>query len=107
MSNWVGKNRRPLTISAERCTQCNLWAQNCPTQLSLAAIKEQSSLPHGGDCLKCRVCVESCPRECIVIGSDINVLGYQHARFAKAECTACGLCYYVCPEPGAITVVKA
>ena len=60
MSNWVCKNRRPLTISAERCTQCNLCAPNCPMQLSPAAIKEQSSMPNGGDCLKCRVCVESC-----------------------------------------------
>ena len=62
MSNWVGKNRRPLTITAERCTQCNLCAQKCPMQLSPAAIKEQSSMPHGGDCLKCKVCVESCPK---------------------------------------------
>jgi NAD-dependent dihydropyrimidine dehydrogenase PreA subunit len=59
------------------------------------------------ECKGCRLCVETCPKECIVIGSDINVLGYQHARFARAECTACGLCWYVCPEPGAITVVKA
>ena len=62
MSNWVGRNRRPLTISAERCTQCNLCAQKCPMQLSPAIIKEQSSMPNGGDCLKCRVCVESCPK---------------------------------------------
>lgn len=58
------------------------------------------------ECKGCRLCVESCPKECIVIGSDINVLGYQYARFAKPGCTACGLCYYVCPEPGAITVLK-
>ncbi|MGA9755017.1 MAG: 4Fe-4S binding protein [Desulfobaccales bacterium] len=62
MSNWVGKNRRPLTVAVERCTQCNLCAQKCPMQLSPAAIKGQSSMQHGGDCLKCRVCVESCPK---------------------------------------------
>jgi polyferredoxin len=70
MSNWVGKNRRPLTIAAERCTQCNLCAQKCPMQLSPAAIKEQSSLPHGGDCLKCRVCVESCPKAALAFQKD-------------------------------------
>jgi NAD-dependent dihydropyrimidine dehydrogenase PreA subunit len=59
------------------------------------------------ECKGCRLCVESCQQECIVIGSEINVQGYQFARFAKAGCTACGICYYVCPEPGAITVIKA
>lgn len=59
------------------------------------------------ECKGCRLCVEACPKGCLDIGSVINTLGYQHARFAKPTCTACGLCYYVCPEPGAITVVKA
>ena len=52
----IGEGRRDVG------TQCNLCAQKCPMQLSPAAIKEQSPLPHGGDCLKCRVCVESCPK---------------------------------------------
>jgi NAD-dependent dihydropyrimidine dehydrogenase PreA subunit len=60
-----------------------------------------------GECKGCRLCVEACPKDCIIIGSQINVLGYQHAHFAKGGCTACGLCYYVCPEPGAITVISA
>lgn len=59
------------------------------------------------ECKGCRLCVESCPRECLVIGSEINAQGYQHARFANPRCIACGTCYYVCPEPGAITVIKA
>ena len=57
-------------------------------------------------CKGCRLCVEFCPKGCIVVGSDINELGYQYAKFEKHECTACGLCYYVCPELGAITVFK-
>ena len=57
-------------------------------------------------CKGCRLCVESCPTDCIVIGSKINILGYQHARFETNACTACGICFYVCPEPGAITVYK-
>lgn len=55
-------------------------------------------------CKGCGLCVEACPRGCIVVGSDINELGYQHAKFVNKRCAACGLCYYVCPEPGAITV---
>jgi NAD-dependent dihydropyrimidine dehydrogenase PreA subunit len=58
-------------------------------------------------CKGCRVCVEACPRGCIAIASEINELGYQPAKFlAEKRCAACGLCFYVCPEPGAITVYK-
>ncbi len=57
-------------------------------------------------CKGCRLCVEACPHQCIVIGSHINEIGYQYARFEKHECIACGFCYYICPEPGAITVYK-
>ncbi len=59
------------------------------------------------ECKGCRLCIEACPGGCLEVGSQINVLGYQFARFAKPGCTACGLCYYVCPEPGAITVVRS
>lgn len=57
-------------------------------------------------CKGCRVCVESCPRHCLALGSKLNRLGYQYARFDSHGCTACGLCFYSCPEPGAITVFK-
>lgn len=58
------------------------------------------------ECKGCRLCVAACPRNCLIIGSDLNQLGYQYARFEKQECTACGFCYYICPEPGAIIVHK-
>ncbi|MBN2188411.1 MAG: 4Fe-4S binding protein [Chitinispirillaceae bacterium] len=57
------------------------------------------------ECKGCRLCVEFCPKKCIVIGSNINKIGYQYAEFQSGKCTACGICYYVCPEPGTITVV--
>lgn len=60
---------------------------------------------HAEECKGCRFCVESCPRHCIHIGSNINALGYQYAEFRSDQCTACGICWYTCPEPGAITVV--
>ena len=56
-------------------------------------------------CKGCRLCVVTCPNHCLVIGSDINTLGYQYARFESDACTACARCFYVCPEPGAIKVV--
>jgi NAD-dependent dihydropyrimidine dehydrogenase PreA subunit len=58
------------------------------------------------ECKGCRVCVEACPKSCISIGSDINSIGYQYAKFDNKGCIACGLCFYVCPELGAITVYK-
>ncbi|MBM4273984.1 MAG: 4Fe-4S binding protein [Deltaproteobacteria bacterium] len=61
MSNWVGKNQRPLLMTVERCTGCNLCARACPMQLSPVALKEQSSMAHRGDCLKCSLCVGNCP----------------------------------------------
>ena len=30
MSNWVGQNRRPLTLASEHCLECRLCAKNCP-----------------------------------------------------------------------------
>ena len=57
-------------------------------------------------CKGCSLCVETCPRDCLELGSDINTLGYQYARFVNQTCTACGMCFYACPEPAAITVHK-
>lgn len=58
-------------------------------------------------CKGCRLCIEFCPRQCLGLGSEINNLGYQYARFVNPQCTACGFCYYICPEPGAVKVFKA
>lgn len=58
------------------------------------------------ECKGCRLCVQECPHHCIVIGSKINTQGYQYARFEPGACTACGFCFYICPEPGAITVIS-
>ena len=64
------------------------------------------SLINADLCKGCRVCVESCPKHCLSIGSAINILGYQYAVSSSEGCTACGICFYVCPEPGAVTVHK-
>lgn len=58
-------------------------------------------------CKGCGACVAACPRHCLVLGKGINEIGYHPAQFTEgAKCVACGLCFYVCPEPGAITVHK-
>lgn len=58
-------------------------------------------------CKGCGYCKAACPRSCIEISKEINAQGYNYAVFAGAgRCVACGICFYVCPEPGAITVYK-
>jgi NAD-dependent dihydropyrimidine dehydrogenase PreA subunit len=59
------------------------------------------------ECKGCRLCVKFCPKTCIAIGPSMNKMGYQYAEFKSEKCcTACGICYYVCPEPGAIKVIE-
>ena len=61
MSNWVGRNRRPLLMAVDRCIDCRLCARKCPMQLAPAALKQEAPMAHRGDCLKCSLCVTSCP----------------------------------------------
>jgi MinD superfamily P-loop ATPase len=37
----------------------------------------------------------------------LNHYGYRTATYAGAGCTGCGICFMVCPEPGAIAVLRA
>lgn len=57
-------------------------------------------------CKGCKVCIESCPKHCLFLSSDINDLGYQYAKFEDKGCIGCAICFYACPEVGAITVYK-
>jgi formate hydrogenlyase subunit 6/NADH:ubiquinone oxidoreductase subunit I len=59
-----------------------------------------------GQCKGCWLCIECCPTQSLAQGTELNKSGYQYARFEQHGCTACGFCYYMCPEPGAITVIK-
>lgn len=59
------------------------------------------------ECKGCQLCIEWCPKQCIIVSPSINKIGYQFAEFKPGDtaCTACGICFYVCPEPGTITVI--
>jgi NAD-dependent dihydropyrimidine dehydrogenase PreA subunit len=35
-----------------------------------------------------------------------NSKGYHPADYTGEGCTGCGMCFYACPEPAAITVYK-
>ena len=60
----------------------------------------------GEECKGCQLCIVNCPKKCLARGSELNKSGYLYTRFEQNGCTACGFCYYMCPEPGAITVIK-
>jgi 2-oxoglutarate ferredoxin oxidoreductase subunit delta len=58
------------------------------------------------ECKGCGFCIEACPIHLIRFSEKINRQGYRPATYLGSRCTACGICFYVCPEPGAITVYK-
>jgi MinD superfamily P-loop ATPase len=36
----------------------------------------------------------------------LNAYGAHPAHYTGHDCTGCGICFYCCPEPGAITVYR-
>ena len=53
------------------------------------------------------LCVEACPPKVIGMSEGLNHYGYRTATYAGRGCTGCGICFMACPEPGAITVLRA
>lgn len=51
-------------------------------------------------CKGCGLCVEFCPRDCIVItGEHIGPTGYTLPSLAQPErCNGCGICGWMCPD---------
>jgi Pyruvate/2-oxoacid:ferredoxin oxidoreductase delta subunit len=37
---------------------------------------------------------------------ELNAYGAHPAHYTGQCCTGCGICFYCCPEPGAITVYR-
>lgn len=57
-------------------------------------------------CKGCSLCVQVCAPEVLTIDEIFNHLGYHPVLYAGDGCTGCGVCFYACPEPGAIQVYK-
>jgi NAD-dependent dihydropyrimidine dehydrogenase PreA subunit len=55
-------------------------------------------------CKGCCLCVAACPPAVLSQGDFLNRQGYYAMSYKGSGCTGCGICFYVCPEPGAITV---
>ena len=56
-------------------------------------------------CKGCHYCIDVCPKKCVTLSGDTNLLGYSTVQFNEEECIACGSCYAVCPDY-AITITK-
>jgi len=69
--------------------------------LQIPAIEVVSHL-----CKGCGLCIEHCPKKVIEFSGEFNQLGYNYARYSGDGCTGCTICFYACPEPGAIIVYK-
>jgi NAD-dependent dihydropyrimidine dehydrogenase PreA subunit len=59
-------------------------------------------------CKACQRCVEVCAPGVLMTNPEkaFNELGYQWIVYTGEGCTGCGVCFYVCPEPGGIKVQK-
>ncbi|MBQ8445083.1 MAG: 4Fe-4S dicluster domain-containing protein [Opitutales bacterium] len=59
------------------------------------------------ECKGCERCVIACPKGVLALGKALNVMGLPHVFVAaEAACTGCSLCFYTCPEPGAISIIE-
>jgi 2-oxoglutarate ferredoxin oxidoreductase subunit delta len=58
------------------------------------------------ECKGCGLCISVCPAGCLFFAPDFNHQGYHPVAYAGDGCRADGLCFYACPEPGALTVVR-
>jgi len=60
------------------------------------------------DCCKgCGRCAAACPRQCLAFKETMNRQGIKPIAYKGTGCIGCGMCFYNCPEPYAIKVVKA
>jgi NAD-dependent dihydropyrimidine dehydrogenase PreA subunit len=58
------------------------------------------------ECKGCGLCVANCIPKVLYLASHLNRFGYHPAEYFGHGCNGCGICYYTCPEPGALKVYK-
>ena len=57
-------------------------------------------------CKACGLCIEFCPKKVLAKGKAISGMGYEFTVYCGEGCIGCGTCFYVCPEPGVVTVIQ-
>lgn len=58
------------------------------------------------DCKGCGLCVDACPVNVLDFADGLNAMGYRPSHYVGVGCTGCATCFYTCPEPRAITVIR-
>jgi 2-oxoglutarate ferredoxin oxidoreductase subunit delta len=61
---------------------------------------------HSEECKGCALCIAVCPAGCLELSGELNHQGYHPVSYQGDGCRADGLCFYACPEPGAIEVFR-
>lgn len=57
-------------------------------------------------CKGCKLCIEFCPQDIIVLVEELNEKGYRTANvYEQDKCTSCQACAIVCPD-NVITVYR-
>lgn len=50
-------------------------------------------------CKGCRLCVITCPKQCIDMSDTFSITGYYPAIMKKdGGCIGCGMCAQICPD---------
>jgi NAD-dependent dihydropyrimidine dehydrogenase PreA subunit len=88
----------PFRIEGERADHCHLL-EEVMGNMDRGDVEIAAQL-----CKGCYLCVAACPPGVLSQSRFLNRQGYYAAGYSGSGCTGCGICFYVCPEPGAITV---
>ncbi|MDR2159973.1 MAG: RnfABCDGE type electron transport complex subunit B [Treponema sp.] len=101
----MGEQGLPV-VDYRKCTGCRICAGECPQgiirdmpknrQGALTLCSNRSPVKAGViknckiACIKCELCVKSCPQQCVTMQNFLPVVNY-------AKCTSCGTCAAKCP----------
>jgi Na+-translocating ferredoxin:NAD+ oxidoreductase RNF subunit RnfB len=101
----MGDQGLPL-VDYGKCTGCRICVGECPQgiirdipknrQGALTLCSNRSSVKAAViksckiACIKCELCVKSCPQQCVTMQNFLPVVNY-------AKCTSCGTCAAKCP----------
>lgn len=58
------------------------------------------------ECKSCGRCVAACPKKVLILSDAYNKRGVKPVIYTEEGCIGCGICFYNCPEPYAIRVIK-